>query len=708
MVALSRAYKFNEVLSLDLKFWNGKIILYLIDQWSRLTVGVFIKSKDTSDVLNAIWMHWIAAGYGCPEHIHNDKGGEFVSAQMTELSERLGCKLSSTAGYAPHQNGVNERNHAVTDNCLNKIKEDFPSMKDEIVLAHAVFAKNSMVMTYGYSPLQLVFGQNPNLSNLSNATLPMLEESVPERNVLRTHLNALHAARVAFIRSESDAKVKRALKHNVRNFSNNLIVGDEVFYKRKEKKWKGPGKIIAKDNNKNYWVSHGGRVYSVEGNVIVKRGEEFEASEEIKKDLEAESSEAIEKDLEAEGKQSEVKLSDQNEIQELIQDQGRREDETDGAVEEDGEHNRETGAVNEEADVNNNNIRVILKKNEKIRYKDDDVWREGTVISRAGKANGKYDGYYNVKMNDISSEVKVLNMNQISEWDKIESFTPETEEETAFMVFVPKEKLKDPEVREARKKQMDDWKRFEAYEEVKDEGQERIKGGWIDVYKEIDGKISVKSRFVARGYMETEEIRSDSPTVSKTNIKVAAIVAAKNDWKLEKKDYRSAFLQGEELDRLLFMEPPPEEKKDGIIWRLKKAVYGLNDASRKWWMKCSNELLALGCERSIYDPAFFVCFKNEVLSGIVCLHVDDELGAGNEDFRTDVWDKLDERMVVGTTDTDDVISYVGLQVKHNEGCITLDQQNYVEKIECISKEDLKKCSETGSNDECCGPPGGLP
>ena len=35
VVALSRATKFNEVLSLDLKFWNDKIILYLIDQWSR-------------------------------------------------------------------------------------------------------------------------------------------------------------------------------------------------------------------------------------------------------------------------------------------------------------------------------------------------------------------------------------------------------------------------------------------------------------------------------------------------------------------------------------------------------------------------------------------------------------------------------------------------------------------------------------------------
>ena len=112
VVAMSRATKFNEVLSIDLKFWKEKIILYLIDQWSRLTVGTFIKSKDPSDVLDAIWMKWIAAGYGPPKYIHNDRGGEFLNEQMVEMAERLGCKVSSTAGYAPHQNGINERNHA--------------------------------------------------------------------------------------------------------------------------------------------------------------------------------------------------------------------------------------------------------------------------------------------------------------------------------------------------------------------------------------------------------------------------------------------------------------------------------------------------------------------------------------------------------------------------------------------------------------------
>ena len=81
-------------------------------------------------------------------------------------------------------------------------------MKDEVVLAHALFAKNSLQMTYGFSLLQLVLGQNPNLPNVINSTPPMLEEDSPEGNVLRYHLNALHTARVAFMKSEADFKIK--------------------------------------------------------------------------------------------------------------------------------------------------------------------------------------------------------------------------------------------------------------------------------------------------------------------------------------------------------------------------------------------------------------------------------------------------------------------------------------------------------------------
>ena len=181
--------------------------------------------------------------------------------------------MSSTAGYAPHQNGINERNHAINDQCMNKIKEDHPDMDDELILAHALFAKNCLRMTFGYSSLQLVFGQNPNLPNNSDATPPMLEELV-DNHPLRSHLNVLHSARVAFMKCEADFKIKRSLRHNVRRFSKDVLIGDWVYFKRKDQRWKGPGEIVGR-KGKIFLVDRGGIIYKVEGNVIVKVGEEF-------------------------------------------------------------------------------------------------------------------------------------------------------------------------------------------------------------------------------------------------------------------------------------------------------------------------------------------------------------------------------------------------------------------------------------------------
>ena len=69
-----------------------------------------------------------------------------------------------------------------------------------------------------------------------------------------------------------------------------------------------------------------------------------------------------------------------------------------------------------------------------------------------------------------------------------------------------------------------------------------------------------------------------------------AIVASK-EWPLKVIDVKSAFLQGNELDRESYMEPPAEEKKPNVIWRLNKAVYGLNDAPLKWCERLDKEVI---------------------------------------------------------------------------------------------------------------------
>ena len=48
---------------------------------------------------------------------------------------------------------------------------------------------------------------------------------------------------------ESDDRLKRALRHNVRSSDSSVIEnGDEVYYKRNDSpEWRGPGIVIGKD-----------------------------------------------------------------------------------------------------------------------------------------------------------------------------------------------------------------------------------------------------------------------------------------------------------------------------------------------------------------------------------------------------------------------------------------------------------------------------
>ncbi len=62
-------------------------------------------------------------------------------------------------------------------------------------------------------------------------------------------------------------------------------------------------------------------------------------------------------------------------------------------------------------------------------------------------------------------------------------------------------------------------------------------------------------------------------------------IAANSDFKIASVDIRAAFLQSRTLDRDVFMLPPPDIKKPEIIWKLKKPLYILDDASHKFWLR---------------------------------------------------------------------------------------------------------------------------
>ena len=113
----------------------------------------------------------------------------------------------------------------------------------------------------------------------------------------------------------------------------------------------------------------------------------------------------------------------------------------------------------------------------------------------------------NVKINDIlTDKIGGAKLKQ----DK------ETNKETVYAVMVPKERHNEPEIIDAKKQEIENWKNFNAFEIVEDIGQPTITTRWVINEKEShDGlKVRHKARLCLRGFMEQEKPRSDSPTIS--------------------------------------------------------------------------------------------------------------------------------------------------------------------------------------------------
>ena len=91
-----------------------------------------------------------------------------------------------------------------------------------------------------------------------------------------------------------------------------------------------------------------------------------------------------------------------------------------------------------------------------------------------------------------------------------------------FAAVIPTSHYKNPEVEGAMQDDLNKWVLFNAYEIVKDEGQEAIDTRWNVLRKEgHDGlKMDITAKLCLRGFKETDKSRADSPTVHRISNKI--------------------------------------------------------------------------------------------------------------------------------------------------------------------------------------------
>ena len=117
-------------------------------------------------------------------------------------------------------------------------------------------------------------------------------------------------------------------------------------------------------------------------------------------------------------------------------------------------------------------------------------------------------------------------------------------------------------------------------------------------------------------------------------MRVALTTIASHKWKLNSIDVKTAFLQGKNIERDVFVKPP-KEAATSKLWKLNKCVYGLADGSRFWYLKFREDLIKLQATPCSLDQAIFTWYDTKGnLIGITICFVDDVICGGDDYFKS--------------------------------------------------------------------------
>ena len=696
-VVMSKANTSNEVVSLDLKEKRqlNRQILYCVDEFTGYIKAAVLRNKEPETILEALSRIWIREGPGHPSKgWFCDNGGEFRNSKMMEAATKLGLKIFLTAGNSPWSNGKNERNHYSCDITIDKLMSEDPNMTLESAVSHATYAHNVQINKKGFSPMQLTFGRQGVIPGITDGN-PASMEPVIESDWFRQEISSRQRAEEIYRNADSNERLQKLMAQRTSGATDAVYLpGDDVLFKEKDKsRWTGPAKVTNVTGNKVRMIFGG-----------------FERTV---------------PSIDVAHFKNERTIVESNETETNSVQEGQKNN-----IEADPGWQKDSDLPDGWMLKNNRNIRPKL--NDRIEFIVNGFLMDGRV-TRVGKKSGrdkyrcwiKEDESEAESSYDFNTEVEhwrklakevsfkgpakqsnstaakdqeQVGVLHLKNWHNLEehrnySQGMDTEKYTndTFACEVPKSLHNNPMIIEAKKEEMRRWKEYDTVEQVvQTEDIQVISSRWVVTEKE---EGSFKARLVVRGFEEEVYPQSDSPTANRDSFKIFLALAANEELEIKNMDVKSAFLQGTPLDRNVFMEPPVEFKKEGIVWKLKKTVYGLYDASRSWYFAVKDQLKKFGMKSVSGDDAFFTMNRNGKLYGMTVLHVDDFLVAGSPEFLSRLSTQLEKRFTFGRTEFTK-FKFTGLNIEQTADGIYVDQVDYIRNIQPISSFRMDAHSES--------------
>lgn len=208
----------------------------------------------------------------------------------------------------------------------------------------------------------------------------------------------------------------------------------------------------------------------------------------------------------------------------------------------------------------------------------------------------------------------------------------------------------------------------------------------------------LKAKIVAKGYSEQEGIDFDDtfePVAKLNTIRMLIALATKYNWELHQLDVKSAFLNGELKEEIYLVQSEGfvKQGQEHIVCRLKKALYGLNQAPRSWYEKVDSLFLEYGFHRSLNDPNLYIKYNNQGQIILISLYVDDIIITGDANDLI-IGIKSLMAQVFEMKDLRSLHYCLGLEVCRDTGQTFLTQGKYARNL--LEKFGMDQCRSTAT------------
>jgi len=183
---------------------------------------------------------------------------------------------------------------------------------------------------------------------------------------------------------------------------------------------------------------------------------------------------------------------------------------------------------------------------------------------------------------------------------------------------------------------------------------------------------------VAKGYNQVEGIDffdTFSPIAKITTVRTLLALASINSWHLHQLDVNNAFLHGD-LSEDVYMSVPQGvvSPKPNQACELLKSLYGLKQASRKWYEKLIGFLISQGYKQSSSDHSLFTLHSDFMFTALL-VYVDDVILVGNSMIEINkIKDTLDTEFKI--KDLGQLKYFLGIEVAHSKIGISICQRKY--------------------------------